>query len=54
MPLHDQFVQVIALLGVEAAEAEIVEDDQIWREVAAEDAPKSPPTSNRSSRTLSP
>src|SRR5215831_16462854 len=37
MTLHDQFVEVIALLGIEAAEPEIVEDDKIRRQIASED-----------------
>src|SRR5215831_10857045 len=44
MTLHDQFVEVIALLSIEAAEPEIVEDDKIRRQIASEDLVVRPPS----------
>ena len=37
MTLHNQLVQIVALLGVEAAQAKIIQDDKIGSQVAAED-----------------
>ena len=38
MPLNDQVVQVLALLSGETVQREIIQDEQIRRQVAAEDA----------------
>src|ERR1051326_1960109 len=38
MPLNDQVVQVLALLSTEAMEREIIQDEQVRSQVAAEDA----------------
>src|SRR5579859_759700 len=35
MTFDDQLVQVVALLGSETTQAEIVEDHQVWSQVAA-------------------
>ena len=37
MTLHDELVEIVALLGVQAAEAKIVKDNKIRRQVATED-----------------
>src|SRR5579859_1489118 len=38
MPLNDQVVQVFTLLSTETMEREIIQDEQVRRQVAAEDA----------------
>ena len=37
MALDDQLVEVVALLGAQAAQAEVIQDDQVRGQVAAED-----------------
>src|SRR5215210_1648432 len=37
MALDDQLVQIVALLGVEATEPKVIEDDEVWRQVPTKD-----------------
>ena len=37
MTFDDELVQVVALLGGQPAEAKIIQDDQVWGQIAAED-----------------